>query len=84
MKVRSDSETLSVNVEAIAAGIADMIEDHPHGGCVTLGMLPADLMRSFETALERKVSDAEARRRISREVSGAVLTECRRRGWVKV
>lgn len=47
----------TVDVDAIAAGMLEMIEDHPDGACLALGMLPAEIMLTLERALEVKIPD---------------------------
>lgn len=48
----------TINVDALAAGLLEIIEEHPHGSCLALGMLPADVMATFEAGLEEKIPDA--------------------------
>lgn len=47
----------TIDVDALAAGILAIIEEHPHGGCLALGMLPADVMAALEAGLEEKIPD---------------------------
>lgn len=48
---------LNINIEAIAAGLLNLIREHPHGGCLVFGMLPADLMESLDQGLKDKIPD---------------------------
>lgn len=47
----------SIDVEPLAAGILKIIDDHPDGACITLGMLPADVMFTLDRLLEEKIPD---------------------------
>jgi hypothetical protein len=47
----------TVNVEALAAGILQIIDEHRDGACLTLGMLPADVMFTLDRLLEEKIPD---------------------------
>ena len=45
----------TIDIDAISTGILEMIDDHPDGACLRLGMLPAGIMESFERNLQAKI-----------------------------
>lgn len=47
----------TVDIEAVAAGLYQMCREHKNGGCMALGMLPAEIMDSFERMLAEKIPD---------------------------
>lgn len=47
----------NIDVKALAAGLVEMIQEHPQGACFKLGMFPADLMQAFENGLKEKIPD---------------------------
>ena len=47
----------TVDIDALAKGMNDLIEEHPDGDCIILGMIPADLMTAFENSLAEKIPD---------------------------
>lgn len=52
-----ESIGFKINVQALAAGIYEMIKKHPDGACMTMGMFPAGIMESFEKGLKDKIPD---------------------------
>lgn len=47
----------TIDVEALATGLLNLIEDHPDGACLAMGMLPAEVMAAFEIGLKEKIPD---------------------------
>ena len=45
----------TVNTEKLAAGLWEIIQAHPDGACMTLGMFPADVMDVFDRGLKEKI-----------------------------
>lgn len=45
------------NVTNIARGVIELIDEHPDGKCLSLGMLPADLMESLSRKIADKIPD---------------------------
>lgn len=48
---------IKIDHDKIAEGLWSIIKTHPHGACISLGMLPADIMEAFEANLKRKIPD---------------------------
>lgn len=48
---------IEIDIDKLADGIYELIKEHPDGRCLSLGMLPADLMITFEKMLENKIPD---------------------------
>lgn len=47
----------TANIDAMAKRMVELIQRHPHGGCIVLGMLPADIMESFDVTLRERIPD---------------------------
>ena len=45
----------TVDVDNLATGLWKMIQAHPDSACMTLGMLPADIMDIFDRGLKEKI-----------------------------
>lgn len=48
---------IEINIDKLADGVYELIKEHPDGRCLSLGMLPADLMITFERMLKDKIPD---------------------------
>lgn len=48
---------ITVDVDAIARGLFELCKEHPDGACLRFGMLPAQVMESFERNLKPKIPD---------------------------
>jgi hypothetical protein len=46
-----------IDEDKIAAGLWEMIKEHPDFACVRLGMLPAEIMNSLEREFEERIPD---------------------------
>jgi hypothetical protein len=62
MKPEPDPNTLvygpfTANIDAMANRMLELIQRHPHGSCIVLGMLPADIMESFDIMLRERIPD---------------------------
>ena len=73
---------IKVNTEKLAAGILEIIQEHPDGACLSLGMLPADVMECFEKNVEAKLpgeTHKETRREIVKNVTVEILKQATRK-----
>jgi len=71
-------QNIKINIEKLADGLLQMIQEHPDGACLTLGMLPAEIMECFEKNLEIKLPGdtyKELRRDTVRNVTVAILRQ---------
>jgi len=96
MATGKPSVKMTSDVEKMAAGVLKMIENHPHGSCLRLGMFPADIMESFEKSLKERIPDnresdggahtggKEIRREVSRAVTSRILHLATERGICRV
>lgn len=51
-------EDFDVNVESLAKGLLNIIYEHRDHYCLAYGMMPADVMFSFEKLLAVKIPDS--------------------------
>lgn len=68
------------DVDKLAGGMLELIQTHPDAQCLTLGMLPAGLMESFETQMADRVPDAAACKDITHAVTVRILQLATKRG----
>lgn len=83
-KYQGSTGIYTVGVDGIAAGLLEMIWQHPDRGCLVVGMLPADIMECFETNLAAKIPDAQVCRAITRDVTVAILKAATAAGVCRV
>jgi hypothetical protein len=62
MKPEPDPNTLvygpfTAKLDLMAERMLELIQRHPHGSCLVLGMLPADIMESFDIMLRERIPD---------------------------
>lgn len=91
----SNVNGITIDVEKLASGLLEMIDDHPDGACMSLGMFPADIMTVFDRQLARKVPDhyvydgcefdgKETRRKITHMITVEILKQATESGVCKV
>jgi hypothetical protein len=51
-------EDFDVDIENLARGLLNIIYEHPDAACLSYGMMPADVMLSFEKVLSVKIPDS--------------------------
>ena len=74
---------IKVNTEKLAAGILEMIEEHPDSACLSLGMLPSEVMECFEKNLTLELpgeKHKETRREIVHNVTCEILKLATQKG----
>jgi hypothetical protein len=47
----------TVHIDPMAERMLGLIQRHPDGACLSLGMLPADIMQSFDVMLRQRIPD---------------------------
>src|SRR5690606_5091882 len=47
----------TVHIDPMAERMLELIQRHPDGACIVLGMLPADIMQSFDVMLRERIPD---------------------------
>lgn len=47
----------TVDVEKLSRGLYAMCKSHPDSACMSLGMLPAEIMQVFDKMLKEKIPD---------------------------
>ena len=95
-----NKQPFTANIDKLATGLWEMIQTHPDGDCMALGMFPADIMDIFDRGLKEKIPNefvtgtgenwkehtdgAQIRSDIHRQVTCAVLHLARKAGVLKV